>query len=133
MQLARRSNANNANRWESLYLRLFELFEDDGQLAKKTVGYHQFHAVRFAIGQVVNASRPGGSQKGGVVCHTQGSGKSITMTCFAARLMREALSKATFVALAVHRYRVKTATPARCLGTTSTSMACSRPRKMARP
>ena len=34
--------------------------------------------------------RPGGSHKGGVVWHTQGSGKSITMTCFAARVMREA-------------------------------------------
>jgi len=38
----------------------------------------------------VTASRPGGSHKGGVVWHTQGSGKSITMTCFAARVMREA-------------------------------------------
>lgn len=72
------------------YLRFFVLFEDDGTLVKKIAGYHQFHAVRAAIGQVVAASRPGGSQKGGVVWHTQGSGKSITMTCFAARVMREA-------------------------------------------
>ena len=66
------------------------LFEDDGRLVKKIAGYHQFHAVRAAITQVVAASRPGGSHKGGVVWHTQGSGKSITMTCFAARVMREA-------------------------------------------
>jgi len=72
------------------YLRFFVLFEDDGKLVKKIAGYHQFHAVRSAINQVVTASRPGGSQKGGVVWHTQGSGKSITMTCFAARVMREA-------------------------------------------
>lgn len=72
------------------YLRFFVLFEDDGTLVKKIAGYHQFHAVRAAIGQVVAASRPGGSQKGGVVWHTQGSGKSITMTCFAACVMREA-------------------------------------------
>jgi type I restriction enzyme R subunit len=73
------------------YLRFFVLFEDDGTtLVKKIAGYHQFHAVRAAIAQVVIASRPGGSQKGGVVWHTQGSGKSITMTCFAARVMREA-------------------------------------------
>lgn len=72
------------------YLRFFVLFEDDGTLVKKIAGYHQFHAVRAAIAQVVEASRPGGTQKGGVVWHTQGSGKSITMTCFAARVMREA-------------------------------------------
>lgn len=72
------------------YLRYFVLFEDDGQLVKKIAGYHQFHAVRAAIQQVVTASRPGGNQKGGVVWHTQGSGKSITMTCFAARVMQEA-------------------------------------------
>ena len=72
------------------YLRYFVLFEDDGRLVKKIAGYHQFHAVRAAIEQVVHASRPGGSQKGGVVWHTQGSGKSITMTCFAARVMQEA-------------------------------------------
>jgi type I restriction enzyme R subunit len=67
----------------------FVLFEDDGKLVKKIAGYHQFHAVRAAIGQVVAASRPGGTHKGGVVWHTQGSGKSITMTCFAARVMQE--------------------------------------------
>ena len=76
------------------YLRFFVLFEDDGTLVKKIAGYHQFHAVRSAIQQVVAASRPevAGSRKGkgGVVWHTQGSGKSITMTCFAARVMREA-------------------------------------------
>ncbi|MET3122307.1 type I restriction enzyme R subunit [Oxalobacteraceae bacterium GrIS 2.11] len=72
------------------YLHFFVLFEDDGGLIKKIAGYHQFHAVRAAIEQVVSASRPGGSHKGGVVWHTQGSGKSITMTCFAARVMREA-------------------------------------------
>ncbi|MBA8735809.1 type I restriction endonuclease subunit R [Chromobacterium violaceum] len=72
------------------YLRFFVLFEDDGTLVKKIAGYHQYHAVRAAIQQVVSAARPGGSHKGGVVWHTQGSGKSITMTCFAARVMQEA-------------------------------------------
>jgi type I restriction enzyme R subunit len=72
------------------YLRYFVLFEDDGKVVKKIAGYHQFHAVRSAINQVVIASRPDGSHKGGVVWHTQGSGKSITMTCFAARVMQDA-------------------------------------------
>ncbi|MDD2976290.1 type I restriction endonuclease subunit R [Aquabacterium sp.] len=75
------------------YLRYFVLFEDDGTLVKKIAGYHQFHAVRAAIEHVVTASRadsPSSVQgKGGVVWHTQGSGKSITMTCFAARVMQE--------------------------------------------
>lgn len=75
------------------YLRNFVLFEDDGTLVKKIAGYHQFHAVRSAIDHVVAASRPDSAAsvrgKGGVVWHTQGSGKSITMTCFAARVMQE--------------------------------------------
>ncbi|MEX3853700.1 type I restriction endonuclease subunit R [Paraburkholderia sp. BR10923] len=82
------------------YLRFFVLFEDDGGLVKKIAGYHQFHAVRAAIAQVIEASRPGGTQKGGVVWHTQGSGKSITMTCFAARVMREeAMGNPTIVVI----------------------------------
>jgi hypothetical protein len=68
------------------YLRYFVLFEDEGGIIKKIAGYHQFHAVRLAIGQAVAASRPAGSQKVGVVWHTQGSGKSITMVSFAARV-----------------------------------------------
>jgi type I restriction enzyme, R subunit len=74
------------------YLRFFVLFEDDGKLVKKVVGYHQFHAVRAAVDQVVIAASTDEAKrrgKGGVVWHTQGSGKSITMTCFAARVMQE--------------------------------------------
>ena len=71
------------------YLRFFVLFEDDGALVKKIAGYHQFHAVRAAIAQVIAASSSEGNHKGGVVWHTQGSGKSITMTCFAARVMQD--------------------------------------------
>ena len=82
------------------YLRYFVLFEEDGALVKKIAGYHQFHAVRAAIVQVIEASRPGGNQKGGVVWHTQGSGKSITMTCFAARVMQEpAMENPTIVVI----------------------------------
>ncbi len=86
------------------YLRFFVLFEDDGTLVKKIAGYHQFHAVRAAIEHVVAASRadsPASIQgKGGVVWHTQGSGKSITMTCFAARVMQEpAMENPTIVVI----------------------------------
>ena len=86
------------------YLRYFVLFEDDGRLVKKIAGYHQFHAVRAAIGHVVAASRPDSAAaqrgKGGVVWHTQGSGKSITMTCFAARVMQEpAMENPTIVVI----------------------------------
>jgi type I restriction enzyme R subunit len=86
------------------YLRHFVLFEDDSTLVKKIAGYHQFHAVRAAIAQVVAASRPDSDArlrgKGGVVWHTQGSGKSITMTCFAARAMQEpAMANPTIVVI----------------------------------
>ena len=82
------------------YVRFFVLFEEDGVLVKKIAGYHQYHAVRSAIAQVVQASRPEGTRKGGVVWHTQGSGKSITMTCFAARVMQEtAMDNPTIVVI----------------------------------
>jgi type I restriction enzyme R subunit len=82
------------------YLRYFVLFEDDGTVIKKVAGYHQFHAVLSAIKQTVVASRPGGTHKGGVVWHTQGSGKSITMTCFAAMVMQEtAMENPTIVVI----------------------------------
>lgn len=86
------------------YLRFFVLFEEDGALVKKVAGYHQFHAVRAAIQQVVAASQPSADSKirhkGGVVWHTQGSGKSITMTCFAARVMQEtAMANPTIVVI----------------------------------
>lgn len=86
------------------YLRYFVLFEDDGTLVKKIASYHQFHAVRSAIDHVVAASRSEIAAnvrgKGGVVWHTQGSGKSITMTCFAARVMQEpAMENPTIVVI----------------------------------
>lgn len=86
------------------YLRYFVLFEDDAHLVKKIAGYHQFHAVRAAIEHVVAASRADSAAnirgKGGVVWHTQGSGKSITMTCFAARVMQEpAMANPTIVVI----------------------------------
>lgn len=72
------------------YIRFFILFEDEGVLIKKIAGYHQYFAVGTAIQRVVSASQADADHKGGVVWHTQGSGKSITMVCFAARVMREA-------------------------------------------
>jgi type I restriction enzyme R subunit len=69
------------------YLRYFVFFEDDnGTLIKKIAAYHQFHAVRDAIIAVVSATATGSGQ-GGVVWHTQGSGKSISMCCLAAKLL----------------------------------------------
>jgi type I restriction enzyme R subunit len=66
-------------------LRHFIVFEDDGggQLTKKMAGYHQFHAVERAVATTVAASKPEGDRRSGVVWHTQGSGKSLTMAFYA--------------------------------------------------
>lgn len=90
------------------YIHHFILFETDGdKLIKKIAGYHQFHAVREAVrATVIAASRPqanavnepranygnkvvAGSGKAGVVWHTQGSGKSISMVCYAGKLLAQ--------------------------------------------
>ncbi len=71
-------------------VRSFVVFEDTPKgVIKKLAGYHQVGAVREAIAQTVRATRPGGDRKVGVVWHTQGSGKSLTMTFYAGRVIDE--------------------------------------------
>ena len=97
-------------------VRDFIVFEDDGggKLAKKMAGYHQFHAVETAVLETLRAAalrqtvrwvadpggryetgrQPGGEpcdRRIGVVWHTQGSGKSLTMAFYAGRIAREPL------------------------------------------
>ncbi|RYW83849.1 type I restriction endonuclease subunit R [Legionella pneumophila] len=75
------------------YLQNFILFEDSGKsIIKKIAGYHQFHAVREAVDSVIEAAE-NKKRKGGVVWHTQGSGKSISMVCFAGKLTKQAAMK----------------------------------------
>jgi len=105
-------------------LRDFIVFEDDGgRIVKKMAGYHQFHAVQAAVGETLRAAelhralvavaepegryeagrKPGGQpgdRRVGVVWHTQGSGKSLTMAFYAGRIIREpALQNPTLVVL----------------------------------
>ncbi|MEZ8722501.1 type I restriction endonuclease subunit R [Vibrio pomeroyi] len=89
------------------YIRYFVLFEtDNDKIIKKIAGYHQFHAVRAAVEATVRAASTSGnflestipalekikqgSGKAGVVWHTQGSGKSISMVCYASKLLQQA-------------------------------------------
>lgn len=69
-------------------LRHFIVFESDGEtVIKKLAGYHQFHAVARALDATIAASRPTGDRRVGVVWHTQGSGKSLTMAFYAGRVV----------------------------------------------
>lgn len=82
------------------YLRTCVTFEEDarGEVAKKIAGYHQFRAIRKARASVVSHLKPGGDGRGGVVWHTQGSGKSLTMLMLAGGLVRDpALANPTIV------------------------------------
>ena len=106
-------------------IRDFTTFEDDGRgaLSKKLAGYHQFHAVETAVAETLRAAatkrkpvtvreprgryesgrQPGGAtgdRRIGVVWHTQGSGKSLTMAFYAGRIIREhAMENPTIVVL----------------------------------
>ena len=100
-------------------VRDFIVFEDDGSgtLLKKMAGYHQFHAVEAAVAETLRATerlkeeagrqesgRKSGGALGdrriGVVWHTQGSGKSLTMAFYAGRIIREpAMANPTVVVL----------------------------------
>lgn len=101
-------------------LRDMVVFEDDGgALAKKMGGYHQYHAVEAAVAETLRAAElikteerakelsqslhPGGElgdRRIGVVWHTQGAGKSLTMAFYAGRIIRESeMSNPTVVVL----------------------------------
>ncbi|CAG1010380.1 Type-1 restriction enzyme R protein [Phycisphaerales bacterium] len=83
-------------------LRHFIVFEDegDGKVVKKMAGYHQFHAVNRAVTETVKASSDQGDRRVGVVWHTQGSGKSLTMAFYAGRVILEhAMENPTIVVL----------------------------------
>jgi type I restriction enzyme, R subunit len=110
-------------------LRYFIVFEDSaaaggggGKLLKKMAGYHQFHAVNAAVEETLRAAqslaadrvaetpgryeagkRPGGEpgdRRVGVVWHTQGAGKSLTMAFYAGRvILHPAMANPTIVVL----------------------------------
>ncbi len=54
---------------------------------KILAAYHQYYAVNKAVQSTVKASRPTGDKRGGVVWHTQGSGKSLSMVFYASKLI----------------------------------------------
>jgi type I restriction enzyme, R subunit len=67
----------------------FIVFEVDGSdIVKKIAGYHQFHAVNKAITSTITATSPAGDKRVGVVWHTQGSGKSLTMAFYAGKIIQ---------------------------------------------
>ncbi|MBK9472867.1 MAG: type I restriction endonuclease subunit R [bacterium] len=106
-------------------IRYFIVFEDmgDSHVAKKMAGYHQFHAVNVAVEETLRAAqghvlmdqaaepgadydaprKPGGDpgdRRVGVVWHTQGSGKSLTMAFYAGRvILHPAMANPTVVVL----------------------------------
>jgi type I restriction enzyme R subunit len=70
-------------------VRNFVVFSDEPSgLIKRVAKYHQYWAVNAAVESTIEASGPGGDRRGGVVWHTQGSGKSIEMLLYAAKVMR---------------------------------------------
>ena len=82
------------------YIRHFVLWETDDGYIKKIAGYHQFHAVNKAVEATVRASSPEGDKRIGVVWHTQGSGKSILMAFYAAKLtLSEEMKNPTIVVI----------------------------------
>ncbi len=74
-------------------LKHFIVFEETegGAIAKKIAGYHQFHAVKKAVDTTVQASSLEGDQQCGVIWHTQGSGKSLTMAFYAGSIVQHPL------------------------------------------
>jgi type I restriction enzyme R subunit len=79
----------------------FVVFQESrGGANKILAAYHQFHAARTAVEETVEATRQEGDRKAGVVWHTQGSGKSFTMTFYAGKVIRHpAMANPTLVVI----------------------------------
>ncbi|HCZ9944224.1 TPA: type I restriction endonuclease subunit R [Staphylococcus aureus] len=71
-------------------IRYFVVFQDDGKghISKILAAYHQYYAVNKAVDRALLASSGQGDGKGGVIWHTQGSGKSLTMVFFSGKLIQ---------------------------------------------
>jgi type I restriction enzyme, R subunit len=82
-------------------VRHFILFEVDGpKITKKMAAYHQYHAVNAAVAATVKAISPKGDRRVGVVWHTQGAGKSLTMVFYAGKIiLHSAMENPTLVLL----------------------------------
>src|SRR3989475_5306153 len=77
-------------------VRNFVVFEKDKATKKKLAAYHQYWATNKALEQTIIARK--GNKKAGIVWHTQGSGKSLTMIFYCGKLVRE-LDNPTIVVL----------------------------------
>ena len=82
-------------------VRFFTVFESDGdKVSKKIAGYHQYHAVNKAVDCTLRAVSPAGDKRIGVVWHTQGSGKSLSMAFYAGKIIQQpAMANPTVVIL----------------------------------
>ena len=67
-------------------------------IIKKVAAYHQYYAVNFALQRTITASSEGGDRKGGVVWHTQGSGKSLSMLFYSGKVIK-ALNNPTIIVI----------------------------------
>lgn len=77
----------------------FIVYETDGEnTIKKLAAYHQYHATNHAIKETLEATSLNGDRRCGVVWHTQGSGKSLTMVFYAGKLI-QVLDNPTIVVL----------------------------------
>jgi type I restriction enzyme R subunit len=70
------------------YYIVFESDTDSDDIYKIVAGYHQFHAAENAVRATTAAAGPDGDRRGGVVWHTQGSGKSLSMLFFAGQIIQ---------------------------------------------
>ncbi|MCE9538808.1 MAG: type I restriction endonuclease subunit R, partial [Bacteroidetes bacterium] len=71
-------------------IRQFVVFEkSDSKTLKKVAAYHQYYAVNKAVESTVIASSSNGDRRGGVIWHTQGSGKSLSMVFYSGKLIIE--------------------------------------------
>ena len=86
-------------------VRNFVVFEvEDGRAVRKLTRYKQFIAVNEAMRRIKTVPQP--SARGGIVWHTQGSGKSLTMLWLALKLRRDESQQQPAVVIVTDRTKL---------------------------
>ena len=80
---------------------VFERDENTGRVIKKVPRYQQFRAVKLAVKRLLEGKTP--RERSGIIWHTQGSGKSVSMIFFSQKVLRNVDGNWTFVVVTDRR------------------------------
>jgi type I restriction enzyme R subunit len=95
---------------------------EDGKRVKKIARYHQFRAANKIVGRALGIAQPSGERRG-IVWHTQGSGKSLTMIFAARKLWNDPTLEQPTLVIVVDREQLEDQMAGELYGTNTENVA----------